>query len=326
MLANSTRRCAIVIPAYNAARYLNETLRSVLDCADCIDEIIIVDDGSIDNTLQIAKNTQWINGTINIQYQANSGVSSARNTGLAQVTAEYVCFLDADDRLIEGGISALIRHLRESPDSIGAFGRVRYIDETSKLHELSHSQQDSVPSPIVTLLDVLQANFVDTPGAILFRTDAIRRVGGFDTSLTVGEDWELYTRVCMLGTIIRCSEPVVEYRVHSASAMRQGSLRAESFEPVLSKVFSSSRKYEKLVGEKMLRRFELRKKASILRTLGRSSSNMRRSISVVFHIMLIIMSSRFDRKVLALGLGASLTVGKRCLMACFPLSQKLTGS
>ena len=111
---------SVIVPAYNAQKYIYRTTNSILEQLSDIDELIVVNDGSTDETLKILKNIRKVNNKLKIINQKNKGVSIARNKGLMEANGEYVMFVDADDILLENAIDKLYYALSRNDDiSIG---------------------------------------------------------------------------------------------------------------------------------------------------------------------------------------------------------------
>ena len=108
----TTPHISIIVPIYNAGQYLHRCIDSLLRQGLKVDEyeIILVNDGSPDDSLSICESYQNKSPQIKIISQANAGVAAARNSGLANATGEFICFVDADDYLIEGGLAYILEH------------------------------------------------------------------------------------------------------------------------------------------------------------------------------------------------------------------------
>src|SRR5829696_1766997 len=117
------RLVSVVIPCYNQAHYLGEAIESVLAQSYPYIEIVVIDDGSTDNTSKVAGS---YSGVCCIR-QDNQGLSAARNTGLRHSEGEYVVFLDADDRLLPEALQAGIECLQTNPECAVTFGHYRLI-------------------------------------------------------------------------------------------------------------------------------------------------------------------------------------------------------
>ena len=104
---------SVIVPAYNRANYINKCIDSVLHQKDVTTEIIIVDDGSTDNTLDICNQYAGMYSNIHVLHQANSGMASARNAALDVATGDYITFLDSDDCLAEDSLIRMVTAMKE---------------------------------------------------------------------------------------------------------------------------------------------------------------------------------------------------------------------
>lgn len=298
----------VVVPAYNADRYLAETLRSALASGSSLAEVVVVDDGSTDATAAVVARFQAEDARVTLVRQANGGVARARNAGLARVRTGLVCFLDADDVLRPGGLEALRRCLRDRPDAAACYGRVAYIDLRSDPHPTA--TPSTRPRRSLGLAEVLAETVVDTPGAVLFRTATVRDVGGFRPGLAIAEDWEMYVRVAAHGALVACADIVLDYRVHPASAIHRASLRMEDFEPALAAVFGDHGRYAGRVEPAALRRCELRSRAHVLLILGQNATDAATGLGLIVQVGRLAVRARLDGQVVGLGVRAVLRCGR----------------
>jgi glycosyltransferase involved in cell wall biosynthesis len=199
---------SVVIPCYNSARYLAETIESVLAQTYARVEVILVDDGSIDETPKIAQSypVQYV-------YQANRGISAARNTGAVHSRGKYVQFLDHDDRLLPEAIEVGVKFLEERPDCAMAVGEHRYIRADGT--EIGYSQKHAIGHDHYE--ELLEHNFIETPCSVLHRRSALELTGFFDEKVQGAEDYELYLRTARQSPVITHTVPVAEYRLHEAN-------------------------------------------------------------------------------------------------------------
>ena len=207
-MQTSRASVTVVIPCFNQGRFLASTIRSVQQQLYEPLETIIVDDGSSDETSEVATAA----GTILIR-QPNLGVGAARNAGLNAATGEFIIFLDADDELLPGAI-----------DSGVAFLEARL--HTSAVIRQCHSMDiDGRPlpseQPIIHGADLyrewLSHNFAWTPGAAVFRRRAIVDIGGFPTDVDAAADYAVYLRLARHGTVAFDRRPVLRYRQHEGA-------------------------------------------------------------------------------------------------------------
>lgn len=301
---------AIVIPAYNAAPYLRQTLDSVIASHSVKLEIVIVDDGSKDDTVLLAHQLAMLHPDIvQVVEQQNAGVAVARNTGFAHTSAPFVCFLDADDCLRPDALVTLKALLDRDPRCIAAYGGVAYIDQDSK-PLFFRARESSKPSGNL-LAYILEGNLIDTPGGVLFRSAAVKSAGGFKAGLRRSQDWEFYVRMAQQGTIAACDQIVIDYRLHPQSLSHESSTAA-TFDEALSLAFSGVRKAG-VLPEKLLGRLEARRRASTLRLIAIRSHTL--SLTTFTAMLRLSLSSGFDKRVLQMTVRAALSALKARMLA-----------
>lgn len=197
---------SVVIPSYNHAHFLVEAIDSVIRQTYPHIEIIVVDDGSTDNTATI------ISAYPHIHYirQDNLGVSRARNIGLSQSRGAYVLFLDADDRLFPNALDESVRALASRKDCAFVFGLCAFIGTSQRLRELPLDLPCNYS-------ELLKRNFIGNPGAVLYNRWAFSHVSGFDESNGPAADHDLSLRIARQFPFFCHHKPVVEYRRHETN-------------------------------------------------------------------------------------------------------------
>lgn len=203
---------SVIIPCYNQSHFLGEAIESVLRQTYPHYEIIVVDDGSDDDTAEVARSSE----RVRCLSQKNRGLAAARNAGLEASRGSYVVFLDADDRLLanalEDGVSALVSH----PKCAFAYGHVKLIGADGL--PLPSPRQIGVEGE--HYLELLRRNYIWTPGVVVYQRGVFDFVEGFNTSVSASADFDLNARIARLFPIC-CSESVVlEYRRHDLSMSR----------------------------------------------------------------------------------------------------------
>jgi glycosyltransferase involved in cell wall biosynthesis len=194
-----------VIPCYNQASLLGEAIESVLSQSHRPIETIVVDDGSIDDTAEMARSCDGVRCI----RQENRGVAEARNTGLRASTGDVLLFLDADDVLAEDAVEVGLTCLDRDPDAAFVFGRPELVGFAPGL-----------APPRVDgnyYLRLLESNFIWMPGLVLYRRRALEEVGGFDPHLGGAADYELYLRMVRSFPIAFCPKMTGTYRRHKGS-------------------------------------------------------------------------------------------------------------
>lgn len=205
---------SVIIPAYNYARFLPATLHSALAQDGVAREIVVVDDGSTDDTPEVLARFR---PDIVWHTQENRGLSAARNAGLALARGNYVVFLDADDLLGPGVLAAQWRAL-QAGGSVTVC-RNRFFTDTDA------AGQPQACGEWRLFRDDLTAHLchfnIAPPHAFLVRREALERVGGFDTGLGACEDYDLWFRLAVAGAPPLANPAVaVGYRRHAGSMSR----------------------------------------------------------------------------------------------------------
>lgn len=209
--ANRKPLVSIVMPTFNSEKYLLEAVKSVKDQTETRWELIIVDDASTDNTLQLAKRESVIDDRIIVLKQdVNSGPSVTRNLGITKARGDFVAFLDADDLLSPTAISERVSALKADPKAVGSYcDPILFADDGGHLGRLF--TPDTVGFP-----DLVENKFPTS--LVLLRRIALTEEGGFDESLRFGEDWDLWLRLARTGArFVKASGCKVFYRQYPES-------------------------------------------------------------------------------------------------------------
>lgn len=202
---------AVVIPCYNHGHFLGEAIASALQQAYRPVEVVVVDDGSTDATAEVASRYG-----VRCVRQANRGLPTARNAGLAAVTGVYVVFLDADDRLLPGALEVGAAALDRHPEAAFAVGRHRCIAADGS--RLPSAQRPRVDRDHYASL--VRWCWIAMPATVMHRRAALEQVGGFDTAFRYAEDYDLYLRLTWRYPIMDHYTEVAEYRQHADTLSR----------------------------------------------------------------------------------------------------------
>ena len=214
---------SVVIPAYNAERFLRSTLESILAQSYSVTECIVVDDGSVDSTADIIGEFE---ARVILLSQTNQGVAAARNRGVLEATSELIAFCDADDVWRQDKLELQVEALAENPEASVAFCGLVIVDAESE-------PLDEPPTPDFAALDLaslIHHRVGEFPSAaastILARRDTVIAVGSYDGTLSDAADWDLVVRLRKAGPFVGTTERVTFYRDHEAAMTRQVRLRA----------------------------------------------------------------------------------------------------
>lgn len=194
---------SVIIPCYNHGRFLKNAVDSVRSQDIAKVEIIVVDDGSTDNTSQVANR-------LDVQYikQENSGLSSARNTGIKHSKGDLLVFLDADDWLLPGSLKINRDILIKQPEL--AF--------VSGAHEKVFEKKGATHEIFVTVekdhyIRMLEGNYIGMHAAVMFRSWVFDEFL-YDTSLKMCEDYDLFLRITREYPVAHHKKKIAAYRFH----------------------------------------------------------------------------------------------------------------
>jgi len=201
------------MPVYNAADYLEQSIRSILDQTFSNFELIIVNDGSTDSSATIIERMRALDSRIIvIDLQDNKGISAARNAGIAVARGEFIACMDADDISLPDRFRLQYDFLRANSDVVLVGGMARFIDRHGTLSigsDGTGSRHSTVnllcfPPKIVTAVHPL----------IMVRTEALKAIGGYDMNMRVAHDYEMFIRISRLGRIAHIDQSILHYRIH----------------------------------------------------------------------------------------------------------------
>lgn len=214
---------SIVIPAFNAAEFIEETLASVFAQTYPSIEVIVVDDGSTDATAEILRDQQ---DRITVLTQANSGQASARNHGARVSRGSMLCFIDADDLFDPGKIKQQVAVLARFNEAVAAYCDCRVIDAAGNVVQESNALSVVRHSGDVAA-SFLKAHSVTTPGMVLIRRSAFSKAGGFnERKIHRGhEDGVFWLRLALEGPIVYSPETLMSYRRHAAQETQRSDFR-----------------------------------------------------------------------------------------------------
>ena len=200
-----------IIPVYNGEKTIRETIESVLNQTWCDFELIVINDGSEDSTLDIISTIS--DSRIKVFSYPNAGLAASRNRGIFHASGEYIAFLDADDLWTPNKLEAQWRALQENPQAAVAYSWTDCIDESGQfLRRGSHITVNGDAYSKLLLID-----FLENGSSVLIRRQAIDAVGGFDNSLNPAEDWDLWLKLAARYHFVAVASPQILYRISTDS-------------------------------------------------------------------------------------------------------------
>lgn len=238
---------SVIIPAYNAEQTILETIKSVRQQTFTDLEIIVLDDGSTDKTLELLQNVE--DNRLKIFSYENSGVSVARNRGITHATGEFISFIDADDLWTSDKLELQLAALQQNLEAGVAYSwSTSFIDGREKTAFLH--------APVFFegyIYDKLLVNNILSNGSnILVRRQAIESVGKFNPTLKYGEDWEFYVRLAAKWHFVLVPKHQILYRQSSTTTTSKVEILEREALKVIEKLFQAAPpKYQFLKNQSM---------------------------------------------------------------------------
>ncbi len=250
----------VVIPTYNRYTLLKRAISSVLAQTQSVDEIIIIDDGSTDNTPRIQNDFL----TLKYIYQKNKGVSSARNLGIKNAKNEWIAFLDSDDEWHKEKIAKQTAFHQTTPEILMSYTDEEWIRNAVRVKMPKKFQKYGGD-----IFDKCLSHCIIAPSAALVHKTLFEKVGMFDETLEVCEDYDLWLRIAFSHKVGLIDEKLItKYAGHeeqlSFKHWGMDRFRVEALEKLLSyaKSVASDEKYE-LIKAELLKKYALLLKGAI---------------------------------------------------------------
>lgn len=210
-------RVSVIIPTYNRANFVCEAIKSVLEQTFQDFEVIVVDDGSTDNTSDVIQ--CFRDHRIKYIYQQNSGQAAARNSGIQDSDSEYVAFLDSDDMLQPNSLEKRVQIMDKYPGVAFSYGQVYHtdIDGHVRYLEKAHKKSCILKGWEQIKLYLFYGNQTNT-STVMARRSCLEEAGMYDTGFREGsEDLDLYIRLSKKHAVAYIAEPLDKCRIHSGN-------------------------------------------------------------------------------------------------------------
>ena len=207
-------KVSIYIPAYNAIDFIEEAIESALNQTYTDLEIVVVNDGSTDETGEFLDQMYGVNPKITIIHQENGGISAASNTAVRNCRGEYVLQLDADDALLPEGVEMLVNVLDKN-DVGFVYGDSYLTDQTGKVYGMAYSWS------ICDRNKLLQGMMIHHPR--MFRKRDFNRTYGFDENLTNAVDYDFFLKLSEVTDGYHLQTPLYLYRQHNTNTSKVNS-------------------------------------------------------------------------------------------------------
>ena len=203
---------SVVIPVFNSEQYITECIDSVLGQSFQDFEIIIINDGSTDNTVDIV--SKYKNDQIKLFHQKNSGSAAARNFGVEQASGNWIAFIDADDIWLPDKLKKQLDHCSDH-----AWSHTDLYFHGDIYPKYTKTTKFTSKHSGLILKNLLVENSIGT-SSVIIKKEIFQETGGFNTELRALQDWDLWLRIAEKHPVCYFDEPLVYYRVHSSSVSR----------------------------------------------------------------------------------------------------------
>jgi glycosyltransferase involved in cell wall biosynthesis len=226
-------RLSAIIPTYNYAAYLKDAITSVLKQSIRDLELIVIDDGSTDNTVEVVESIK--DQRLLYHFQDHQGVSAARNTGIRLSSGKYLAFLDADDIWLPQKSALQIREFEENPDIGLVYGSYELIDSGG-----NHLATRDVGINKANCLEKLICGncIAGSASTSMINRDVFMKSGLFDPHLIAGEDWDMWLRIARYYEILGLKDVISCIRLHDKNSSSQAKMMDQGFQMVLDKFFN----------------------------------------------------------------------------------------
>lgn len=228
----STPEVSVVIPAYNAAATVQQAIGSVLAQSFADFEILVVDDGSTDDTAAAVRAVN--DPRVRLLAQPNAGAAAARNAGIASAIGEWVAFLDADDLWLPNKLELQLSRMRAVPACMASLTGAYFVDGELRLLKVRRC----APTKQLLLRFLRFQNLPAVASSWVVKRDLFDRIGGFDTKLAMIEDWDLSIRLARYANPICIEQPLTVCRLHGGNRSLDVAAHLESGLTILKRVFA----------------------------------------------------------------------------------------
>jgi glycosyltransferase involved in cell wall biosynthesis len=205
---------SVVMPVYNTAPYLSEAIESILGQTYAPLEVVIVDDGSADESVEIIRSYQERDSRIRFVQNQHGGIARARNTGIRTASGELIANMDSDDVSLPERIVTQVRYLQANPDVVALGSQTIWVDpDGDPLFRTRHAEShEDIERELLWA-----RGFAIVHSGAMFRRWAIENVGGYSEDLPMGVDLDLYLKLAEVGRLANLPDYLFVMRRHPSS-------------------------------------------------------------------------------------------------------------
>ncbi len=248
-MADNLPLVSVILPTYNCAHFLLHSIQSILSQTYHSYEIIVVDDGSTDNTKEVL--TPFMQRIKYIYYHQSKGAHVARNLGIRSSQGKYIAFIDADDLWLPEKLQTDVEYLEMHSDISMVYSRHINIDNNG--NKLDEGSRTRLPSGNIFIQLFSEQNFITT-SSVVVRKEVFGTTGIFDEQLLNCQDWDMWLRIAYHFKVAGINKPLVKYRhnPHSLSKNRDNVLKYQKV--IIDKTYNSFKDEGNGISDKLYKR------------------------------------------------------------------------
>lgn len=247
MTDTQSEKVSVIIPAYNEEQHIAQSIKSVLHQTYPCEEIIILDDGSTDDTETIVK--RFEDSSIRYIYQDNQGVCQTRNRAIEEAKYSLIAWLDADDFWMPEKMEKQIAQVKDHPESGMYYSDYRKVDHEGE--ELPHRRQNRTTPSGWIFRDLFKRNVIQ-PSTTLIRKECYEDVGMYNDDLQRCWDYEMWLRIALKYKISGCSDQLSNYRIIEDRMSTNRKKSRGAIIKLLKNMYQSAKGTEQEVSRKLL--------------------------------------------------------------------------
>lgn len=248
-MANTSSLVSIILPTYNCANFLPDSIRSILLQTYGSYEIVVVDDGSTDNTKEVLDTFM---GKIKyISLEQNKGLPTARNIGIQSAQGKYIAFIDADDLWSPEKLQTDIEYFQMYPEVGMVYSRHVNVDEKGKF--INRGTKRQLPSGNIFIQLFSEQNFITT-STVVVKKEVFETTGLFDEQFFNCQDWDMWLRIAFYFKVAGINKFLVKYR-HNPNSLSKNYQRVLKHQKmVIDKIYTAFKDKENGISEKLYKK------------------------------------------------------------------------